>query len=289
MEIVSIMMETDGSGFNKKKRTMSCLSSDIISNLPCNVLEKILLCLTVQDVSRTSVLSRKWRYIWTTLPQLVFDDSFCRGSVMRATTNKLMMSIYKVLLLHRGPILKFNLTLRKLKSCPEIDQLICFLLNNGIREFTLQMQKGEPYKLPSALFSCLRLEHLKLSSCVFKPHPRFKVFTGLLSLELHKVFIAGDVLSSLTSSCPLLEQLTIRCCTSFDYLEIVAPKLKRLWCEGLYRAICFRIPSEIVDFLEGMEGSRNQLGFNGGETCNSAKVLGGLPAILVLGYQSITM
>ncbi|KAI8527410.1 hypothetical protein RHMOL_Rhmol12G0072800 [Rhododendron molle] len=62
------MMEMGGAGSAQKKRTMSCPTPDIISNLPCNVLEKILVYLTIQDAGRTSVLSRKWRAICIRMP-----------------------------------------------------------------------------------------------------------------------------------------------------------------------------------------------------------------------------
>ncbi|KAF7116886.1 hypothetical protein RHSIM_RhsimUnG0011600 [Rhododendron simsii] len=263
-------------------------TSDIINNLPRNVLEGILVCLTIQDAVRTNVLSRNWRYIWTTLPKLVFDDNFCRGSVIRATSDKLMMTIYKVLLLHHGPILKFTLTLANLESCPEINQLTFLVSNNGIREFTLHVRKGEPYRLPSTLFSCLRLEYLNLSSCVFKPPPSFKGFTMLLSPELYEVVIAGDVLSSLASSCPLLERLTFSSSNSFDYLEIVAPNLKYFSCQGLFKSICVRIP-HVEDVTVVMKAYRNQLGFNEGEISNPVMLLCNIPVVefLVLNYHYV--
>ncbi|KAI8527413.1 hypothetical protein RHMOL_Rhmol12G0073100 [Rhododendron molle] len=136
------MMETGALRLPYERRTMSGSTLDIISNLPRNVLEEILMRLTIQDAGRTSVLSRKWRYIWTTLPELVFMEEFCKESLVRARSDRLMMTIYKVLLLHHGPILKFTLSLSNLTSCPEIDQLIVFLSNNGIREFTLHIQTG---------------------------------------------------------------------------------------------------------------------------------------------------
>ncbi|KAG5521258.1 hypothetical protein RHGRI_033719 [Rhododendron griersonianum] len=268
------MTETGGTGSTPKKMTMSCSTSDIISNLPYNVLENILVCLTIQDAARTSVLSRKWRYMWTTLPLLEFNDEFCRGSVARATTDKLMMTIYKVLLLHQGPLLKFTLSLADLKSCPEIDPLIFFVSKTGIREFKLHIRKGEvePYKLPSTLFSCLQLEHLNLRSCVFKPPPGFKAFTGLLSLALYEVSITGDVLSSLISNCPLLESLTLRSPTSLNYLGIVGPNIKYIWCECLFKSFRVKIRHG-TGVSVFWKGSRNHLGFNEGEISNSVMLL----------------
>ncbi|GMP58371.1 hypothetical protein CsSME_00022062 [Camellia sinensis var. sinensis] len=104
--------------------------SDIISNLPESVKETILACLPIQDAVRTSVLSTKWRYTWTKLPQLVFDDTFC-SDLFCKTKDKLMTIIYQVLLFHHGPIPKFTCSLSGLKSCSEFDQLILFVSKKG--------------------------------------------------------------------------------------------------------------------------------------------------------------
>lgn len=213
-------------------------NSDIISHLPGNILEKILMCLPLQDAVRTSLLSRKWRYVWVKLPQLVFDKMFYRDSDI-ATHAKLLMIIYEVMLVHRGPINKFVLSLSRLESCSEIDKLILLVSNNDVQDFILHMLKGDLYKLPSSLFSCLQLKHLTLRSCMLKPPPGFQGFTRLLSLCLHDVVIADDVLSVLISSCPLLEDLRIFSSTSLDSLEIVGPNLKYVKCVGHFRSICF--------------------------------------------------
>ncbi|KAI8527409.1 hypothetical protein RHMOL_Rhmol12G0072800 [Rhododendron molle] len=199
-----------------------------------------------------------------------------------------MKTIYKVLLLHQGPLLKFTLALAGLKSCLDIDQLIFFVSKNGIRVFKLHIQEGEPYKLPSTLFLCLQLEHLSLRSCVFKPPPRFKGFPRLVSLKLDNVLIASDILSSLISSCLLLERLELHSSTSLNYLEIVAPNLKCLWFEGFFRAICIRMPLG-AELTVALKGSRNQLGFNEGEISNSAMLLCSIPVVesLVLDYPYV--
>ncbi|KAI6688915.1 hypothetical protein NL676_025743 [Syzygium grande] len=47
---------------------------DKISQLPRNIIDQILSHMPIKDAVRTSILSRKWRYKWSSLPQLVFDD-----------------------------------------------------------------------------------------------------------------------------------------------------------------------------------------------------------------------
>ncbi|CAL5401417.1 unnamed protein product [Camellia sinensis] len=186
--------------------------------------------LPIQDAVRTSVLSKKLRYIWTKLPRLVFDDNFYREST-RKTKTEGMMTIYQVLLLHHGPIHKFILNLSRLESCSEINQLILFLSHNGIQEFSLLIRKGDPYKLLSSLFSCEQLRHLRLRSCVFKSPPKVKGFSKLLKLVLYEVVVTANILSSLISSCPLLEKLSLKSSGSLDCLEINAPNLGFLCCE----------------------------------------------------------
>ncbi|XP_052209023.1 F-box/FBD/LRR-repeat protein At1g13570-like [Diospyros lotus] len=237
-------------------------TSDMISCLPGNVIEKILTCMPIHDAVRTSILSRKWRYAWVTLPHLVFDDAFCRES-RRTPKDKLMMTIYQVLLLHQGPILKFKLSLSKLESCAEIDQLLLSISNNGIQELILNIWRGGPYKLPSSIFSYLQLKHLKLHDCLFNPPPTFKGFSKLLILELEYVSITSEVFSSLISTCPLLEELNLVICTSCAYLEIIAPNLKCLYFEGGFSSICFkntpnlaRVSINLYDLMNGEEISK---------------------------------
>ncbi|CAL5396305.1 unnamed protein product [Camellia sinensis] len=75
----------------------------------------------------------------------------------------------------------------RLESCPEMDQLILFLSDNGIQEFTLPIQKGEPYKLIYPL-----LEKLSLKSSISETSKLVTLFGSLpviefLLLEYHTI------------------------------------------------------------------------------------------------------
>ncbi|KAE9454458.1 hypothetical protein C3L33_13617, partial [Rhododendron williamsianum] len=246
-------------------------TSDIISHLPGYVLDKILMCLPIQDAVRTSLLSREWRYAWMKLPQLVFDEMFYRD-LNKTMHAKLLMIIYKVMFLHRGPIIKFALSLPGLESCSEIDQWILYVSNNDIQDFTLHIWEGELYKLPSSLYTCSLLKHLSLFFCMFKPPPGFEGFTRLLSLTLDEVVIADDVLSSLISSCPLLEQLTLS--TSLNSLEVIGPNLKSVCCFSHIRSICFTNTSHLANVSLCLKGEKD-----GGEISSSVVLLDSIPVI----------
>lgn len=49
--------------------------SDVLSNLPEDVIDAIMTCLPLQDAVWTSILSKKWRYNWCRLQWLTLDQS----------------------------------------------------------------------------------------------------------------------------------------------------------------------------------------------------------------------
>lgn len=169
------------------------------------------------------------------------------------------------MLLHCGPIIKFELCLSGLQSCSEIDQLI-LVSNNDLQDFGLHMCKGELYTLPSSLYSCL-LKHLNIRSCILNLLLDLKDLTVFFP----SIFMKLSLLKiRLISSCPLLEDLTLHSLASLDSLEVVGPNLKSVCCEGHFRSICFLNTSHLVSVSIYLKGSRNELLSSEGEifTCH---------------------
>ncbi|KAL3510927.1 hypothetical protein ACH5RR_030328 [Cinchona calisaya] len=101
------------------------------------------MCLPTQDAARTSILSKKWRYKWTSVPQLVLDDTIRDVSTERRTfsRDKFASILYQILSLRQGPIFKFVLStkLGSCQSCPEIDNLIVIISRSGVKEFVFKV------------------------------------------------------------------------------------------------------------------------------------------------------
>ncbi|CAI9781015.1 unnamed protein product [Fraxinus pennsylvanica] len=74
----------------------------------------------------------------------------------------------------------------------------------------------------------------------------------MIRLELCEVSINHEVLESLISSCPLLEELVLHVPNKFDYLEINAPMLKLLALTCPPASVRIKKSSllEIVQFVE---------------------------------------
>ncbi|CAK7326456.1 unnamed protein product [Dovyalis caffra] len=246
--------------------------------------------LPIREAAKTSILSMKWRDKWRGLPNLVFDHFSFQVSPGNAALSraKVLFNIYQVLLLHRGPIPKFTLSIPELGSCPEIDQLVFFLRDKHIQEFTFHSWGMGRHKLPSSFFSYEQLRHLNLAFCLLKAPPTFGGFSRLISVEFQAVDFASNVFESFISKCPLLEQLTIDDCPNIGCLEIDAPNLKSLTFHGVFESICFknapRLDFVVIDSILQLHGENAM--YNKGHASNMIKVLEGLPAIeyLCIGY-----
>lgn len=253
---------------------------DLISDLPQSILESILTRLPIRDAVRTSILSSKWRYRWTTLTHLVFDDKCIRMCSDRPVVENCMVNfITRALFLHQGPIHKFQLSTSYLQCCPDIDQWILFLSRSDIKELVLELGEGEWFRVPSCLFNCKKLTCLELFRCEFDPPPTFKGFLCLRSLSLHQVLVAPEVIESLISSCPLLESLAL---SYFDSLalNICAPNLKCLCLEGEFTDICLEnTPLLVVMSVSMYMNDDIAEYFEQSWSCNFIKFLGGVPLL----------
>ncbi|KAG6522007.1 F-box/FBD/LRR-repeat protein At1g13570-like isoform X1 [Zingiber officinale] len=200
---------------------------DRISHLPRNIIEEILLHLPLKDAIRTSILSRDWRYAWSSIPHLAFSRqefplSKCSNSQV-IFDRKLVDIIHQVLLFHQGPIHMFKLSI-DLKSSKCIDGWLLFLSRNDIKEIVLHRWEGEVYKLPSCLSACKRLEHLCLFRCMFRP-VHFQGFPHLRSLSLNNVAISQNELETLITNCPLLNILYLIDIFGLSGLKVCSPSL----------------------------------------------------------------
>ncbi|CAH1416812.1 unnamed protein product [Lactuca virosa] len=223
-------------------------SRDRISALPQDTIEKILTLMPIRDALRTIILSRKWRYCWTTMPKLVFND---RNGNEEIDEYKFVKAIFHVLLLHSAPILEFSLFVNT-EIFSEIDQIILHLLrDNNIKKFIFNISGTDSYLVPSSFFSLQGLEHLELSYCTFELPIMNRGFSRLKTLRFCPVCIANEMLFQFLTNCPIVEEFTwlindwidveiteyelvelFRCLPSIQILEISrSPNLEKIKVE----------------------------------------------------------
>ncbi|CAH9124170.1 unnamed protein product [Cuscuta epithymum] len=255
------------------------LERDFISDLPQSIIETILVKLPLRDAVMTSVLSSKWRYKWSSITQLVFDDMCvipicCDQSVVERT---LIHFVTRVLLLHDGPIHKFALSSKYLSSKPYIDQWLLFLSRKDVKELSIELGEPEWFRAPSYLFLFQKLTHLELIRCELNPPLNFKGFSCLKNLNLQQAIMPPCDIENLISSCSLLENLTLSYFDSFE-LTIRAPKLRYLNLEGEFKEIFLENTPNLVTVSVAMYMTDdNAEHFEQSSGCNFEKFLGNVP------------
>ncbi|XP_058202586.1 FBD-associated F-box protein At3g49020-like [Rhododendron vialii] len=183
-------------------------AEDRISNLPEDIMVCTLSLLPTNYAVATSILSTKWKRMWTSITDLdiEFLDSKGRGSRCEKSFVKF---VHHVLLSLDGSNLDgFRV------SCEGVSP--CFKASHVKSWVTTRQQ-----------FHVV----LKLGYCFFLPVPSLVRLQNLKTLLLHSaVFRDGDSAYRLISSCPVLEDLSLIKCRGRDFrlLKISAPLLKRL-------------------------------------------------------------
>jgi hypothetical protein len=152
----------------------------------------------------------------------------------------------------------------------------------SIKEFVLEIWKGQRYKMPSCLFSCQHLIHLELFNCLLKPPLTFKGFKSLKSLDLQHVTLAQDVFENLISSCPLLERLTLMNFDGFTHLNIDAPNLQFFDIGGVFNDISFENTFHLAVVSIGLYDKKQAHAYSS----NLLKFFAHLPHIRRLEVQS---
>ena len=263
---------------------------DRVSSLPGHIIDHILSFLPIKEAARTSILSTNWRYKWTTLPNLVFDNE-CLSQTSKdlfVIKSKLSRIIDHVLILHSGPIKKFKLSRDHIDDT-DIDRWTLYLTRWQVKEFVLEIWKkpDQRYKIPSWLFSCQSLHHLELLECWLIPPSTFQGFRNLKSLDLQHVTLSQDAFENLISSSPLLERLTLMDFDGFNNLNIHAPNLQHFTMEGKFEDISFKNTSQLADaFINLSENFESKQGRLHERSTNLVEFFIHLPHIRSLEIQN---
>ncbi|KAF5187799.1 F-box protein [Thalictrum thalictroides] len=212
---------------------------DRISYLPNPLRSHIVSFLPFKEAIRSSILSRKWRHLCSSLSNLDFRQLEQNRYEDREQFNSI---IDRTLILHDGSdIRECCLVIRLAEydslSALHINTWICFALRHNVRKLKLTIcsavgnEDFEQLQLPCSLFNCSTLIALTLSIEDLK-FPAIIRFPVLTKLKLWHITFPGEYITSKLfsdSSCPMLNDLLIGYCDleNFTTLNISFPNLKR--------------------------------------------------------------
>jgi len=201
---------------------------DRISELPDELLLKVLSLLLAKDVVATMVLSKRWKFLWKFVPKLEYDNNICRF-------------VNNSLWLHEAPVLEslcFNLN----QKTGDIINIGACAMRRCLRELIIETDFSPSYTqtlvfLPrSSLLVKLVLNNAILDDLIFPI-----CFPCLKKLSLISITYLGrdEFVNRLLSSCLALEDLVVYRCED-DYVTdftIRVPSLEGLvFSTSPYRA-----------------------------------------------------
>lgn len=205
---------------------------NIISSLPDPILCHILSFLPVHYSVKTSVLARRWRFLWTSVRSLHFEEPDYDSKKEKIMGFPDM--VYRVLLLHDGPI-------DSLSICPwphedpminhcQIDAWISTAIARNVQ--VLHLSDISEVPIPERCFKCKTLVELTIERCTISVKPGAVCLYKLKKLNLlSNCYEDAESLPNLVSGCLAVENLIIErdmlecdmvCC------QICSPTLKSL-------------------------------------------------------------
>ncbi|XP_024014618.1 FBD-associated F-box protein At5g38590 isoform X2 [Eutrema salsugineum] len=202
---------------------------DRISGLPDELLEKILSFVPTQVAVSTSILSKRWKFLWMSLPKLEYDDT-CN----RYPESALEEFIDKNLPLHRAPVIE-SLSLHfggdSNVEPEDIKRWVEIAVSRNVRELDISYSHSEKEIIfPSSFYTCKSLVVLKLRYVTLMDVPSTACLPSLKTLKLESVTHPNqESLQQLLSVCPVLEELSMHFDGDHDgVFTVIVPSLQRL-------------------------------------------------------------
>lgn len=224
---------------------MDFVSRDRISSLPNPVVSHILSFLPTKEAASTSVLSKKWRYLFAYVTNLDFDDSDYQDGKPKSDaelSRSFMEFVDRVLALQgNGSVNKFSLECSNYDvDLARVTGWILNVLGRGVSELDLSILE---YPLPSEIFVSKTLVRLKLGPAndLTLTLDRKDVFLPKLKtlyIDCVDVQERGFGFVKLLSGCPVLEELVLMNIgwENWKFCSVSVKTLKRLtfFCEETY-------------------------------------------------------
>ncbi|KAJ4892030.1 putative F-box/LRR-repeat protein [Raphanus sativus] len=221
------MADEDGNGYgataarsyshqDKKKQRSRRFKRrlDSFRFLPDEILRTILSYLPTEIAIKTSILSKRWRHVWSDTPCLYLDWTKPYGP--KGDIINKILDRYKA-----RKMMSFNLKPNMRDDFPYIDRWIEFAMSRNVENMSLEF-RYQKYLVPDFFYisNSLKQLSLELDFCGLKP-PSFSVsWTSLKTLSLRCCKLSDECIDKILSGCPVLESLTLHFCDKLLVLDL---------------------------------------------------------------------
>ncbi|XP_015072779.1 putative F-box/FBD/LRR-repeat protein At1g78760 [Solanum pennellii] len=221
--------------FSKKRRSKR-VKNDSISELPDALILQILSLLPTKDVFTTSILSKRWQYLWRSV-----YNFFIQCEDKSQTENFISFVNYALDKSTCSKIENFHLDFTHLSKYESqlkfVDDELLFPISRWLStavkknvENVVLLSDSYDYEsidLPDSIYKCSTLITLDLTRCTFSDE--FSIdWKFLKTLKLNDLKLQDDIIVKILSGCPALENLEISEFYGLSHLDINSSNLKRL-------------------------------------------------------------
>ncbi|KAJ0431592.1 putative F-box domain, leucine-rich repeat domain superfamily, F-box-like domain superfamily [Helianthus annuus] len=211
------------------------VEGDRLSTLPDDLIHKILSFIDIKHAIRTSALSSRWRYIWTSMPCLSFSNEHFHSlpefsefvtHVLSARNNQ--TEVHSVKLAFRGKA-----------SQPFVKRILNYAFSHNVQQLNITfLHEDYMTKTYLSAFSSQSLKNLTLSRCgcacedFITTSPSWYL-PALTTLNLHHCSFFGEKYPGLFSKCANLKNLTLKNFNTMKFhgFNIIHPRLSSLTLE----------------------------------------------------------
>ncbi|XP_010485183.1 PREDICTED: putative FBD-associated F-box protein At3g50710 [Camelina sativa] len=198
------------------------------SDLSDDLLLKILSSLPAKDMVGTMLLSKRWKFLWTMVTKLHFDDSFkdyyCDDEDEDYVTDgenifpyrRFRQYVDKFMILHKSHVLEtLTFEIGLVSRADDLATWIRIAIARQVRELEIHRSIADnidyTFTLPLDLYTYDKLVVLKLCGSIVLDVPLMVSLSSLKSLHLLSVLLYHDEESHcrLLKGCPVLEELVV--------------------------------------------------------------------------------
>ncbi|KAK3008815.1 hypothetical protein RJ639_013661, partial [Escallonia herrerae] len=265
---------------------------DPLLKLPDEIICPIISKLSLKEAVRTSVLSKSWRYIWASQPNLLFDSANILGNTVSSSScqTELDWRLQRCMFIERvNCVLHQRCNRLKIESltihyhlgqdsASRIDNWVSYAVTKGVEKLDLDFTEQcsllvnhtstsafEPYTFHCGLLAAPRkdcsVKHLQLASCSLISLPISTNLASLVTVRLLRVNINDQQLEMFLSTVLCMKSLSLQCCNHLVSFKAAGP---RLLLEILNIKNCFRLESITIDAdnIATLEYTGQSVGFS---------------------------
>ncbi|KVH89463.1 F-box protein At5g03100-like [Cynara cardunculus var. scolymus] len=227
----------------KVEEIMEEKEEDRISVLPdCLLLEILSRLPSTKSAIRTGTLSKRWKYLWTSVPTLIFkhsDDNHPRSDFV-SFVNKTLTQCRQLKLKKFGVYTSYDIRFES-----EVNNWIRYAISCNVEELDLTLWNLEleaEFLLNEYFFNNSCFTDLTLAGCVFNPTGTIS-WRRLRNLCISFGNLSEGLIENILSGSPLLETLVLDNCYGYKRLDLTSKSLKNLVFTG------YMVPDDEFDDL----------------------------------------